>query len=457
MYAVLDATHLQMSKLDLGGNLPVQQALCLASLASIMPQRFLRLGEHGIFQPLARHWIDLHQWILHLNIDFVNQESVDLSFRILAKRSIADFLAICNDTFLQHMFDSIVTSPGIVATLFSLWRLETLDKRFSLIGESPALPFFHISATLDGWMCEFSQQEKWDWSEILRPFGGEPEALAVTALEHLQQDVLRTPIDYDLIVWDIHLLTTLSVNSAIRVPLLNHHSMTIVTNVIISVVDRYAATNRHAIIAKCISYAYWYIRSYVETTDGLPWVTEIVEAGLLPAMLSSEPWMKHLNGQASEDWEPLFLLLGQIIPKYSVYNSLLKPTIKRLTAIDASGLPGNLEKNGFLFQAWSLFEHAVRGRAALYNMSLSNETHIESCQNIKVCLPYFPLFVCIIYTFLLYSATSPDLPGHSEVAQDACTSIIAAKNVKCTTGRTGVIKRIAVTSRRAVQVSERTS
>ena len=367
--------------------LPVQQALCLDSVASIIPGRFVCSGPHSTLQTLALHWLELHRWILYLKSDFVDQESVDLSFRLLVKRCIANFLGICDDSFLLHMFDPIVASPGIVSTLFSLWRLETVDKRFSPSVDPSCLPIFHIPATLDSWMCAFSQRERWDWSEILRPFAGEADALAATALDHLRQDIARTPVDYDLIVWGIHLVTALSVNDAIRIPLLNQCSMTILTSVINSLVDHYAITNQHALVAKCISYGYWYIRAYVESTEGLPWVAQIVEAGLLSAMLSTEPWIKHLDGQDSEDWEPLFLLLGQIIPKYSVYGSVLKPMIRWLTAIDAGCLPGKLDKDGLLFQSWYLFQNVVRSRAALYNVSLSNETHIESCQNAKVCPP----------------------------------------------------------------------
>lgn len=384
IYAVLDVSHLQMSKM--GKSLPVQQALCLASLAPIIAKHYLCSEVYNTVQTLELHWAELHQWILYLKNDFVDQESADLPFRLLAKRCIVDFLGVCDDTFLRHMFDLIVASPGIIATLFSLWRLETQDARFSLPADPSSRPLFHIPATLDSWMCTFSQRERWDWSEILRPFGGDADALAITALDHLRQDVARIPINYDLLVWDIHLITTLSVNDAIRMPLLNHHSMTLVTNVVNSMVDRYATTDQHTIVAKCISYGYWYIRAYVESTEGLPWVAQTVEAGLLSAMLSTEPWIQHLNDQHSEDWEPLFLLLREIIPKYSVYSSVLKPMIKRLTAIDMGSLPEKLEEDGFLFQSWSIFETVVRRRVALYNSAVSNETHIESCQNAKVCL-----------------------------------------------------------------------
>lgn len=235
-------------------------------------------------------------------------------------------------------------------------------------------------------MCTFSQRESWDWSEILCPFGGEADALAATTLDRLRQDAARIPVNYDLVIWDIHLITTLSVNELIRIPLLNQHSMVVLTNVINSMVGRYAIINQRPLVAKCISYGYWYIRAYVESTEGLPWVTQIVEAGLLSAMLSTEPWIRHLGGPDSEDWEPLFLLLELIIPQYSMYGSVLKPIIKRLTAIEAAGLPGKLDKDGLLFQSWTEFQTVVRNRAALYNLTVSNETYIESCQNAKVCL-----------------------------------------------------------------------
>ncbi|KAG8214647.1 hypothetical protein J3R82DRAFT_9725 [Butyriboletus roseoflavus] len=379
IYATLDDAHLQISKRD--KSLPVQQVLCVASLASIIVKRHARSEADRTLQALVLHWAELHRWILYLKGDFVDQESIDLSFRLLAKKSIIDFLGVCDVSFLRHMFDPIVASPGIIATLFSLWRMETQDRRFSLPADPPSHPVFHVQATLDSWMCAFSQRERWDWSEILRPFGGEADALAATALDRLQQDATRIPLNCDLVIWDIHLITTLSVNEVIRIPLLNQHSMTILTNVVTSLVDRYAITNQRSLVAKCISYGYWYIRAYVESTEGLPWVSQIVEAGLLTAMLSTEPWIKHLNGQDSEDWEPLFLILSHIIPKYSLYNSVLKLITKRLAAIDTGDLPGKLDKHGMLFQSWSVFQTVIRSRAALHNLVVSNETHIETCQN----------------------------------------------------------------------------
>ena len=197
-------------------------------------------------------------------------------------------------------------------------------------------------------------------------------------MDRLRQDVAHTPINYNLLVWDIRLITTLSINDAIRMPLLHQHSLTLIASIVSSIVARYATTDQHSILAKCISFGYWYIRAYVESTEGLPWVEQTVDAGLLSAVISTEPWFEHLNGQYSEDWEPLFLYFVEIIPKYSLYSSVLKTMIKQLTAIDVDGL---------LFQGWSVFELIIRRRVVLYNSAAVNETHIESCQNAKVCPP----------------------------------------------------------------------
>ncbi|KAG9315729.1 hypothetical protein JVU11DRAFT_3376 [Chiua virens] len=454
-YDVLDDAHLQTSKTD--KSLPFQQVACLTSMATIVVKRYACPEVQDTLLTLAHHWPAFHQWILYLKSDFVDQESVDLEFRLQARRAIVDFLGICDDSLPDDTFDIIVSSPGIIATLFSLWHLETQDKRFSVSGDSdPSYhPTFQIPATLDSWMCAFSHRETWHWPEFLRAFGGDAGALATTALDHLRQDIACEPTNYDLIIWDIHLMTTLSINDSIRIPFLTHQSLTTLSTVVNSLVGRYATTDQHSLVAKCISYGYWYIRAYAESTEGLPWIIQIVEADLLPTLLSTEPWIKHLGGQDHEDWEPLFLLLGQIIPKYSVYNSVLKPMIKQLAVIDASGLAGKLDKNGLLFQCWTVFETIVRNRATLYNSALGNETHIESCQNEKVCL--LPLFSFTVSSTrsLSHSATSPGRPGHSKAAQGASMFTTAAKNVKYTIGRTAAIRSIAVTFKLVAQVSKR--
>ncbi|KIJ17826.1 hypothetical protein PAXINDRAFT_167785 [Paxillus involutus ATCC 200175] len=387
VYGVLDPIHLQRAKKNNvhkdPNTYPLQQALGLRSLASILPEWIARKAYAArTLSGLSDRWSPIHDWIIYLKTEYIDQESIDIGFRIVAKRCIVDFLGICRADSLGEMFNAVVTSPGIIAALFALWRLECQDRRFSpcLDDELPP-PIFNIPAILDSWMCTFAHHERWNWPEILRPFNGDGAALATTALDHLQHDIAQTSINYDRIIWDIHLMTTLSINDAIRIPLLNQRSMAILAGVITLMVDQHPTNKHRPLVAKCISYACWYIRAYMEATDGLPWVTQVVEAGILPAMLATEPWLKHLKDKNEEDWEPLFLLLGQMIPKYSIFRSALRPMIKSLRAIEATGLPAKLKTDGPLFKAWSMFEKVIRNRIGLFDRDEGNETHIESCQN----------------------------------------------------------------------------
>jgi hypothetical protein len=346
---------------------------------------------------LTSRWLIIREWLLFLGTEYVGKESIDMSMRVLAKRAIVDFLGICRHDLLGDSLPIVLSSPGIVSLLFSLWDLETKDRHFSSCMPDDnvpgPLPIIRTPAILDSWMCTFSEKETWNWHEIMRPFNNDGARVAVTALDHLEHDLAQQPIDYDLIIWDIHLITSLSVNNTIRIPLLMQHSMQKMVGVITTMVSQRAhcAKQRH-LVAKTISFACWYIRAYVEDTDGLPWISEVLEAGLLPSLLAIEPWVRHLKDNNDEDWEPLWLLLAAILPKYAIFRSVLKVmgrSIKALNAVKAVDRP---KPDGLMHKRWSTLETLVMARLSLLETDDVDEVHVDSCQSSKVrIIPHIPL------------------------------------------------------------------
>jgi hypothetical protein len=219
----------------------------------------------------------------------------------------------------------------------------------------------------------------------MRSFNNDGARIAATALDHLEHDLAQQPIDYDLIIWDIHLLTSLSVNNTIRIPLLMQHSMQKTAGVIATMVSqRPHSTKQRHLVAKAISYSCWYIRAYVEDTDGLPWISEVLEAGLLPSLLAVEPWVRHLKDNNDEDWEPLWLLLSTIFPKYAIFRSVLKVmgrSIKALNAVKAVDRP---KPDGPMHKYWTTLETLVMSRLNLLETDDVDEAHVDSCQSPKV-------------------------------------------------------------------------
>lgn len=388
LYDIIDSIHLQQVKRGLIAE-PLQQALALRGLASFMPFWLSRsVYTARILNTLTSRWPIIREWLLFLGTDYVYKETIDRSMRILAKRAIVDFLGICRHDTLGDSLPIVLSSPGIVSLLFSLWDLETKDRHFSSCVQDDDIPgpppIIRTPAIIDSWMCTFSETETWNWHEILRPFNNDGAGIAATALDHLAHDLAQQPIDCDLIIWDIHLLTSLSVNNTIRIPLLMQHSMQKTAGVIATMVSqRPHSTKQRHLVAKAISYACWYIRAYVEDTDGLPWISEVLEAGLLPLLLAIEPWIRYLKDNNDEDWEPLWLLLSTIFPKYAIFRSVLKVmgrSIKALNAVKAVDRP---KPGGPMHKHWTTLETLVMTRLNLLETDDADEAHVDSCQSSK--------------------------------------------------------------------------
>ncbi|KAG1788146.1 uncharacterized protein HD556DRAFT_916402 [Suillus plorans] len=191
-------------------------ALAFRGLASFM---LFWLGRSvytaRMLNTLTSRWPIIREWLLFLEADYAYKDSIDRTMRILAKRAIVDFLrAICRHDMLGNSLPIVLSSPGIVSLLFSLWDLETKGCHFSSCVEDDDIPspppIIRTPAILDSWMCTFSETETWNWHEIMRPFDNDGARIAATALDHLEHDLAQHPIDNDLI---IHLLTSLSVNN----------------------------------------------------------------------------------------------------------------------------------------------------------------------------------------------------------------------------------------------------
>jgi hypothetical protein len=447
-YRILDTDHLQRVKRGLIGIAQsVRQALVLRCLACFLPTWLGRsLHSARLAKALLAHWPVIREWLFFFQTDCVYKESVELNIRIIAKRAIIEFMALCTEHPKLHDLLSIVISyPGIISMLFGLWDLETKNPLFGNRApddDAPGLPpLSPASAVLDSCMCSFSGGESWNWREIMRPFNDDPAKIAATALDHLEQDLAHDPINYNAIIWDTHLLTNLSVHKDIRIPLLMQHSMQKVTGAIVVLVSQRPPAKQRPLVARAISYACWYIRSYVEDTDGLPWINEVVEAGLLPALLEVEPWLRHLEDVNEEDWTPIWVLLSNILPKYTIFRSVLKVMGRSVAAIEATEIVDRLKTDGPLYKHWATLESLVTLRLNLLEADDVDETHVDSCQSSKArntsCIPHIECQ----YRFFS-SVVSLDQQAPSSAVRAAFTCITAAKNARPTTGNKEVIKRI---------------
>ncbi|KAG6331100.1 hypothetical protein ID866_7987 [Astraeus odoratus] len=383
LYDTLDSVQLQRAKENNTRDssvCPLQQTMALRSLACIIP-----LSEdppEQTFNEWSSHWPSIHEWIIYLKTGYVDRDSIDTAFRIHAKRAIVDFLGLSQHRPLGGVVGIMFHSQGMFSILLALWRLEVQDHRFGHDAElDDQPPSIHSTAgILDCWQANFLCSDGWDWRAILQPFEDDGAVLASTALAHLTHDMAHVPIDYDRLICDIHLMTTLSVKNTIRMSMINQGSMSTLVNLVLLLVRGEHPADAHCLVAKALSFACWYIRAYVEVTDGLQWVKQVVETGILEALLLIEPYMKYMS--EPDDWEPLHLLLREIIPRYTIYRSLLKLMVKSLKEIETADLYGKIQKDTPLWDSWGAFDDEVQWKVGLLDTD-ADQRHIHSCQNIK--------------------------------------------------------------------------
>ncbi|KAL4069927.1 hypothetical protein V8B97DRAFT_1967055 [Scleroderma yunnanense] len=390
LFGTLDTEYLHSTRKALEANdpngYPDQQALALRGLSCIfVPWICQDRQEHHRKQSISMftsHWIIIHRWITYLKTDYVDNANVDITFRIAAKRSIVDILGLAGHQSLSDFLPMVFNSPRIADTLFSLWRLEIQDRRFNystvLPDEIPGI--YSIPAILDNWQAHFVGTVNWNWDELLRNFDNDGALLAFVALAHLRHDMAQFPMNYDRIICDIHLLTVFSLKDTICMPMLKHGSLPTIMSLMLFLVRGQYPPNVHHLVAKALSYACWYIRGYVDSADGIPWVTQVIEGGILQLMLLAEPLTKYLPGEVN--WEPLYDLFREVIPRYSIYRSVLKLILKHHKEIEDAGLPERLETDTSLWVSWSTFDDEIEWKAQILDAD-EDVLHLHTCQNIK--------------------------------------------------------------------------
>jgi len=395
LYGILDEEHVDRAKEnkanDPNAN-PLLQVLAFRSLPCIIDPwiREEQQEDHRkqAIRDFTSHWLAIHRWILYLKQEYVDNNSVDIAFRIAAKRSLVNIIGLASHKSLDHYLPVIFNSPLIVHIVFSLWRLEVQDRRFSYIVVLPAgigLTDIHSTpAILDRWQASFMGTPSWNWDEIIRcTFDNDATIIASTAIAQLRHDVEKLFRDYDRIIPDIHLMTVFSLRNDIRMSMLRHGSLLAIVGLMLSLVLAQHSPDIHPLVSKVLCYACWYVRAYVEVSDGLPWIAQVLEAGILKAIVLIEPYIKHMPHP--DDWDPLHELFREVIPRYTVYRSILTLIVKYTKEIEEAGWAEKYEEHSPMWYSWGIYDDQVQWKAPL--LKVEGGMHIHTCQNSKVfCL-----------------------------------------------------------------------
>lgn len=386
MYEQLDASKIPRG--TVGEDVPVEDLdIAVTSLIGLGVTLPLWLNHRDLQQLLPRslctHWPDIRRWVLFLYQDVIVEEDIDADVRYTCKMAVLEFLGLVRDRLLMSWSKSIPTDREVMKMICDLWFIETRDPRFS--SWNPGANTQRESAVFNS--CFLIAHEvglSIDWDNLLSLFHGEPELIATVSLCHLDREISHDELDLHCVAWDLHIVTVLSFHEKICLALMRQGAIKAAAEILGLVLDREWHGENRVFAARCMVNAIVLLRSRIETTDALPFLSQALQRGLVASLLKCEALMPFTE-QPPAHREPV-MLLGGILPGYTVYRSVLHELALAVDSAVRQRLDSRPSKGSELYQAWKRLKDTVDERRRLVRRDIANG-HIRTCQNDEVNIP----------------------------------------------------------------------
>jgi hypothetical protein len=317
-------------------------------LASISLMCLFTMNRHpgdAMRRSLLEAWPAIWRWV-----EFVGEHFyLDRQSPLYMGDTIGYEVCATNIILLDKMRDigvpHLARTPGVPSMAIKLW-LRTVEN-----GESQN----NLHTQAAPFLVEFIHDQApphviKETEEILRP---QAQKVAASALEHLRAHLVGPQPRYGLFISDLGFIVAIHRilhsdadwwNNA----LLSHHSTRVLTSSLVDLTSKPFSHTTTTDIRACLSLCYSYLGSNLNSTDGFTWVTQTLNAQLLPAMLNSGRWMLD-----SPDC-PRLKILTDILPGYLIYHSVLRAVERSMEKIKAQNLT-SLSDGTVFWKAWSRF------------------------------------------------------------------------------------------------------
>ncbi|OAX41654.1 hypothetical protein K503DRAFT_466745 [Rhizopogon vinicolor AM-OR11-026] len=377
MFLLLDARHIPYN----GDTWSQDVEAPCAALTFIGSTFYIWLSNDsmasGLIAGFLSHWGNIRRWIIYLHTACIKAESLDISIRLDCKAAVVSFLALTRDRLLVGWSKKVIADTKIMPLIFELWKLETLDVRFSsYTGRSRA---DRESAILNAcFMMAHETNTSIDWGHALRPFDGQSSHVSRTALSHLAQEMARNNLDPECIAWDVHIITAISFRDDMRESLFRLGAITTHTNLIHLIVGRSFHSSDLTFAARCISNASLFLRGRLQESDGIPWISEALRADIIMALVKCQRFIPFMDSDQAR--EAPSDLLHSILPAYTAYRSLMLPISKAVDAVKHLGLEKRLDTKGKLYAGWQCLHETTQRRRVL-KCDGPHQAHVQTCHN----------------------------------------------------------------------------
>jgi hypothetical protein len=361
---------------------------------SILPLRglvkiaihFVEVFPQDYIDELTKFWPD-HIWpcvrFLGENVTRDNFDSRDGRNQVLT--TIIDLLFFFG---IESWLLKVVSgTSGVVGLLIKIWTTQPLDPGSHL---TSSVYDITPNKALQVYMTEYgTENENLDWvSEVLGPMNGDAGRLALGGLCHLRvRDNLQNTTNIDYVTDSLRIIGVLSFHPPIRYALANNNSFRLVTGVLTSITSQPYLPSTARAVCSCIVECCTYLICWLETANGVSGIQQALEAGLLSALVKSDPWLSKFDAAHSTMHLPL---LANVLPKYLIYRSVVRRVTKSLRNISMLGDEQKMVQGTSYWSAWSQFKQTAAERSRIdKEMEIGNAGRML-CSNKKVCLLYYP-------------------------------------------------------------------
>ena len=227
------------------------------------------------------------------------------------------------------------------------------------------------------------KDEKHRLEQFIAPMNGDMKSLASTALKHLHHAFYRKRPNLDCVIWNIHIMTVLSDDcDSVRNAFLAQNSIAAVTKVLVAMTAQTPSPATASLKAKAIRFLFWNLMLMIQSTDGVTWIIQALEAKLIFALLQFEPWLPYMEDDPAKFFYPF---LDQILPNHTVYRSVLCRIEKCLAKVQQMGLDSRKSQDTPLWNAWNSFVELAKAHIEILRLAPGGllRAH-ERCHNAQV-------------------------------------------------------------------------
>ncbi|KAI0046575.1 hypothetical protein FA95DRAFT_1679681 [Auriscalpium vulgare] len=179
-----------------------------------------------------------------------------------------------------------------------------------------------------------------------------------------------------------------------------------------------------AAIRHTISICFHYLASLVDASDGVTGLQQAVKNGLLRAIVDVSPMFDQLHEDTQES---LRILLGEVVPRYVLFRSIVSRAAKALEPLRATDYKEKIT-NSPLKNLWEALCSLVSERAEA-KAQLDTLTKVARCQNCHKTAQKVSLRRCSGCHSLLYCSEECQIEAWERGHRKLC-SIIAARPPK---------------------------